>query len=263
MVFKNINQSISELEITQDLTQRHPSIIKVTRLQKDNNPIPVVAAEFSGNEPLETILTINQICNHRVTTERRRRPNGPLQCQRCLDFGHSKNNCNHKINCAFCSGNHYSATCPQKLQTHVCANCKGNHRGDIRNNNCSYFKEINEKKTSTSTFRNRNPHQLNSTPLHSNDSLVHFPNLPKTQPLQNFTQIRNNHNQNISSNQRNAHPLSNSQASLSDNSLINTIINTITSCIVNFINSLIPTVISAIQNSVTSFLSNNNASESP
>lgn len=74
VVFKNLHTSISEDDIKEDLKSQHPSIIKITRLNKDNKPIPVVAAEFSGAEPIESILTINSICNHRVTTEKEENP---------------------------------------------------------------------------------------------------------------------------------------------------------------------------------------------
>lgn len=155
VVFKNLHQSITESEIILDLKHRYPSILKVTRLQKDGNPIPVVAAEFNGSEPIDTILSIDQICNHRVSVERRKKPKGPLQCQRCLDFGHTKNNCNHVISCAFCAGNHYSVKCPKKNETPTCALCKGDHRADIRNQNCAYFKELSERKTKNSANGNR------------------------------------------------------------------------------------------------------------
>lgn len=72
VVFKNVHLSLTDSEIMQDLKQRYPSIVKITRLQKDSHPIPVIAAEFNGNESLETILSINQICNLKVTTERRK-----------------------------------------------------------------------------------------------------------------------------------------------------------------------------------------------
>lgn len=272
VVFKNLHQSITESEIVLDLKQRFPSVLKVTRLLKDGIPIPVVAAEFNGTEPLEVILSIDQICNHRVIVERRKKPKGPLQCQRCLDFGHTKNNCNHIINCAFCAGNHYSVMCPKKNETPKCVNCNGNHRADIRDQNCTYFKELTERQSKTPASISRNVNHPQTTPSPQTTSSPqttpspqiiqreHFPSLPQRSSIPNFNRTSNSQNQSqtITQSSQNASPTnSQKQETHSDNPIINTIINSITSCIINFINSLIPTIISTIQNSVTEYLTNN------
>lgn len=261
VVFKNLHQSITEPEILQDLQQRYASIIRVTRLLKDGHPIPVVAAEFNGSEPIETILSIKQICNHRVSTERRKKHNGPLQCQRCLDYGHTKNNCNHSITCAFCAGNHYSVLCPKKGETPFCENCSGNHEADIRNTSCTYYKEFLDRKSNLRNKNKSNVTNSNDPPPSKNNSRDPFPGLPQTQRIQNFTHITsmNNPPPRTSQNTRNSnHQTAHSNDTQPNNPIITTIINSITSCIINFINSLIPSIISTIQNSVTDYLSNNN-----
>ncbi len=139
-MFKNVNQSITDQKIYHDLKQRFPSLIKITRLHKENKPIPVVAAVFSGQVQIGNTLSIKQICNHRVKVEARKKPQGPIQCQRCLDYGHTKNNCNHSISCAFCSGNHYSVTCPNRDQVPKCRNCHGSHPANNRDSSCPYLK---------------------------------------------------------------------------------------------------------------------------
>ncbi len=61
VVFKNIHQSATQQEIYEDLITKYPSLISVTRLYKDNIPIPVIAAEFDGQQSIEEVLKINAI----------------------------------------------------------------------------------------------------------------------------------------------------------------------------------------------------------
>lgn len=249
VVFKNVHQSFSEQEIFEDLKQRYPSILNITRLLKDNRPIPVIAAEFSGKEPIETILSINHICNHKVYAEKRKKTQGPIQCQRCLDFGHTKNNCNHTISCAFCTGNHYSVSCPNKNQNPICKNCKGSHKADSRDPNCQYLKDYSEKRNRI-TLNTKNPtisDPLPPPPIHSHP---HFPSLPRTNSIRNFTHINNTTNQTQSNNSHSE----NLNQDREPRSFLQTMIDKITSYIVNFINSLIPTILSSIQNTVTNYI---------
>lgn len=119
IVFKNLHISITQEEIYEDLKEKCSSLISVTRLYKNNIPIPVVAAEFDGRHSIESVLQIKQICNLSVKPEKRRKNKGPVQCLRCLDFGHTRNNCNHTISCIYCAENHYSVNCPQREQEYL------------------------------------------------------------------------------------------------------------------------------------------------
>lgn len=262
VIFKNLHPSITLQEIYEDLKTKCTSLISVTRLHKNNIPIPVVAAEFDGHENIDLILQIKQICNLSVKPEKRRRPKGPIQCLRCLDFGHTKNNCNHAIACIYCSGDHYSAKCPQKNLPPICKLCTGTHRADLRTEECAYYQkivepiskrgEINNSKTSS---RNNPPPRLSSQ---------NFPNLPTTNNIPHFTftpispprhTVRNQPYQNTSQH--------NMQANNNTNTFIHTLINSISSYIINLINTIIPTIINNVQNSLSSFFTNNNGRTTP
>ncbi len=82
VVFKNIHPSITQEEIYNDLKEQYSSLNSVTRLHKNNEPIPVVAAEFSGQQSIESILRTTQICNLKFKVERRRKTKGIIQCLR-------------------------------------------------------------------------------------------------------------------------------------------------------------------------------------
>lgn len=256
VVFKNLHTSITEEEIYTELKEKHPSLIKVTRLRKDNNPIPVIAAEFSGEENIETILEINQICNLIVKAERRRRPKGPIQCMRCLDFGHTKNNCNHKIACIYCSKNHYSATCPHKNEPFKCYHCQGNHRADLRTVECPYYKKISQNPNLNNPQNRTRTNESSTAP--PQNTQTNFPGLRTTQNIPNFTHI-NNRNTAQNFNQRNNPQNLNSHAHTNENSFLNSLINTIATHIINIINSIIPSIISNIQSSISAYINNNYA----
>jgi len=51
--------------------------------------------------------------------------NGPNQCFKCLEFGHSHGGCNKDQLCLRCGGNHKKDQCTlSKTDTPTCANCK-------------------------------------------------------------------------------------------------------------------------------------------
>lgn len=164
VVFKNIHPTITVQEIIEDLQHNYPSIISVTRLYKNNVPIPVIAAEFNGSQSIEQVLQINQICNISVKPERRRRPKGPVQCMRCLDFGHTKNNCNNSIACIFCSKDHYSVNCPQKDLPPTCRHCNGSHRADLRSIECPYYKKLIDSPSNNPNSGNNKTKSRNNPP---------------------------------------------------------------------------------------------------
>lgn len=259
VVFKNIHPTITLEEITEDLQHKFPSIISVTRLYKNNVPIPVIAAEFNGSQNIEQVLQINQICNISVKPERRRRPKGPVQCMRCLDFGHTKNNCNNSIACIFCAQDHYSVNCPKKDLPAVCKNCNGSHRADLRSIECPYYKKQIDTPSSNSKSGNIKNRLRNNPPPRLTSQ--NFPSLPTSNNIPNFTFAPNppqNTNQNNRPNNNpSTHPplINNSN----NNSFIHSIINSITCFLVNIINNIIPTIVSNLQASLSAYFNNNNA----
>lgn len=262
VVFKNIHPSISQEEIYQDLKEQCSSLISVTRLHKDNIPIPVVAAEFDGQQSIETVLQIKYICNTTVKPEKRRKFKGPVQCLRCLDFGHTKNNCNRNIACVFCAKDHYSVNCPQKNLPPLCKNCKGNHRGDLRSVECPYYKKQVElpPRNFQATKTNAKPNNDIPSSLTSHN----FPNLPPTNNIPNFNFVPStNLNSNPSQLNQNHPALNNTNSNNNNNSFMQSLINSITTHIINIINSIIPTIISSIQSSLASYVSSNHGISTP
>jgi len=137
-----VHPSLSQEEIFEGIKEKYPSVISVTRLFKENIPIPVVAAEFNGQHNIETVLQITDICNLKVKPKKRRRSRRPIQCLSCLDFGYTRNNCHHAISCVYCTKDHYSVNCSSKTLTPICKHCKGAHRADIRSDECPFYKQL-------------------------------------------------------------------------------------------------------------------------
>lgn len=256
VVFKNIHPSISQQEIYEFLIIKFPSLISVTRLYKDSVPIPVVAAEFDGQQSIDEVLEIKQICNLCVKTEKRRKAKGPIQCMRCLDFGHTRNSCNYTIACSFCAQDHYTVNCPHKNQTPVCKNCQGPHRADIRSGECSYYKKITEISNNPKPVSSKTMSKTTSSPKLNP---LNFPSLPSNRNIPNFTYQENptnsptnQHNNQSTPTNVNINPNINNT-----NPILHTIVNTITNYIIDIVNSIIPSIINNIQNSITIYFRNN------
>lgn len=258
VIYKNTHNSFSEEQIYEDLKKQFKSLNKITRLYKDNIPIPVISAEFSGEEDIETVLQHDKLCNTIVRPEKRRKSRGPIQCHRCLDFGHTKNNCNHKLACSFCAEEHFSAACPKRDQPATCKNCKGKHRGDLRTDECPYYKRILENKQQTIQNRtNISTNCNNSTYKNSKD----FPALPTTPALSNFSQVSNNHNiTDNSSHSHNSH--ANTDNQFNENTFIQNLTQSITKNLIKLINTIIPTIINSLQSAIISVIYNSNANTS-
>lgn len=256
IIYKNTHTSFSEEQIFEELKSQFKSLKKITRLYKDNAPIPVISAEFSGEEDIDIVIQHDKICNTIVKPEKRRKTRGPLQCQRCLDFGHTKNNCNHKLACAFCAGEHYSAACTKRDQPVTCKNCNGKHRGDLRTEECPYYKRLTDLKQQPNQNRtNNNPKSKNITHKNSTD----FPALPSTYSLPNFTQVNSNHNTtDKSSHFQNTH--TNNDNQFNDNNFIHNLTQSITQNLIKLINTIIPTIINSLQSAIISVIYNSNAS---
>lgn len=255
VIVKNIHTCFSEADILEDLQTKFTSIQKVTRLHKDSLPIPVVALEFSGAENMQKVLDLNYICGTKIKIERRK-VQGPIQCNRCLSFWHTKNNCNYKFNCAFCAKNHFSAECPNKNELPKCFNCKGTHKGDSRNDICPYYQKVESAsivpRNSIVNLPSNNPPAMNIT---------NFPSLPVTNPIPNFPQKYNTNTaqkQSTSSNNNFREHETPTHQNTQSNNLVEEIINKVTSFITNLIKQFVPHIISSVQTAFQTCLFNNN-----
>jgi hypothetical protein len=81
------------------------------------------------------------IYHQKVKIEDPRRSNTPVQCTRCQQIGHTKNNCMRPFRCVKCAGPHNTLDCTKDKNTPAkCALCLGSHPASYRG--CQVYREI-------------------------------------------------------------------------------------------------------------------------
>lgn len=95
--------------------------------------------------------------NHQsIIIEEPRKRKSIVQCQKCQQYGHSKNYCMRPYRCVKCAQGHRTADCPKtdRNTPAKCALCLGAHPSNYKG--CEVYKEILSRKSNKQThLRNR------------------------------------------------------------------------------------------------------------
>lgn len=121
---------------------------------------------FVNLEPGENnkdIKNIQYIHHQRVTIENPRKSTTIVQCQRCQQYGHSKNNCMRPYRCVKCAEGHKTADCPKKdRNSHAkCALCLLDHPANYKG--CKVYQEISLRKATQNKNYPMEPNSQKST----------------------------------------------------------------------------------------------------
>lgn len=160
---------------------------------KNQSQYGLYLIEFCCEINLKTLQNVKYI-DHTVINWRRYtpRPNGPTQCRRCGLYGHGQTNCNRKMVCIACAGDHGVSECPYKDKENAvvfkCFNCvankkKSDHRADdprcpSRNEYLAIRQRITEKNSRSSA---RNTPQMQPAPKPATASVPKQSSAPRTQ----------------------------------------------------------------------------------
>lgn len=128
-IIKGIPDEVSTGEVKNQLEEQEFTIGTVTRMRKDNS-YDMVTVTTENTEKGRELLKIRQLGGVVCRTEFKRKPEAPLQCYNCQEFGHVQYRCTAKQACAFCAGSYASRDCPKgrgKCIEAKCARCGGNH----------------------------------------------------------------------------------------------------------------------------------------
>lgn len=141
VVLKHIPTSITEEEISEELTSLGYNVHKLKRMEnKEKSPIPVVSLYLYKNHGKnKEIFNLNRLFSCVISVESKKKTYTIPQCYNCQRYGHTRNYCKQKTRCMKCAGNHPSFNCNQ-VDNLVCANCKENHTSSFKG--CKYFEEI-------------------------------------------------------------------------------------------------------------------------
>lgn len=150
LVIKKLHHStphsaiIEEVEKTGNKVQGEIINIKYGPEKKPTSTFFINLEAGQNNNAAKLIKSIN---NQIVIIEEPKKRNTIPQCQRCQQYGHSKNYCMRPYRCVKCAQDHKTSDCPKKDRNSpaTCALCEGAHPANYKG--CEVYKEILSRKT--------------------------------------------------------------------------------------------------------------------
>lgn len=111
----------------------------------------------------KNVKNIKYIFNQSVKIEDPHKANTIVQCHRCQQYGHSKNNCMRPFRCVKCSEGHKTSECSKKDRNSPakCALCSHDHPANYKG--CEVYQQI--------LSRRKKPN-VNNLPKHSLSNLT-------------------------------------------------------------------------------------------
>lgn len=189
IVIKNLHHTTPHEAIVEEIEKSGNKVcgeIINCRFGAEKIPTNTFFVNLEPNPNNKAVKDIEYIFHQRVKIENPRKQKTPVQCHRCQQYGHSKNNCMRPYRCLKCAEGHKTSDCPKKDRNTPakCALCDNDHPANYKG--CQVFKEILARKTNQLRPRTRPTStapitESNNAPLTSNIS----GSLPQTAPNNN------------------------------------------------------------------------------
>ena len=108
----------------------------------DRKPTSTFFATLEQGPSNKAAKNIKYIYYQSVVIEDPRKRNSVVQCQKCQQYGHTKNYCMRPYRCVKCAQSHKTADCPKtdRNTPATCALCLGFHPANYKG--CEVYKEI-------------------------------------------------------------------------------------------------------------------------
>ncbi|KAJ0169582.1 hypothetical protein K1T71_014767 [Dendrolimus kikuchii] len=105
-------------------------------------PTSTFFVNLEPNPNNKAVKNIDYIFHQKVIIEDPRKSTSIVQCHRCQQYGHSKNNCMRPYRCVKCGKGHRTSDCPKKDKNTpaTCALCTLDHPANYKG--CLIYKEI-------------------------------------------------------------------------------------------------------------------------
>ncbi|CAH2097058.1 unnamed protein product [Euphydryas editha] len=123
----------------------------------DKRPTSTFFVNLAQGPCNKAVKNVKYIYHQCVTIEDPRKRNTVVQCQRCQQYGHTKNYCMRPYRCVKCAESHKTSDCPKKDRSlpAKCALCLGAHPANYKG--CEVYREILARKTAKQThLKSRN-----------------------------------------------------------------------------------------------------------
>ncbi len=128
LVVQDFQLSWKEIEVMEDLQERHSSLLKLTRLMARNGkPLRAVRADFSSSNYVKHLISLREIELNYMKLQVRPyySPVKINKCRKCFRHDHFTNQCTSKQLCIRCGGHHsFENGCHNEIK---CVNCQQGH----------------------------------------------------------------------------------------------------------------------------------------
>lgn len=148
IVIKHLHFSTPKDAIVQAIEETGNKVkgeIVTARSNATKEPLNTFFVNIFPHENNRKVKEIKYIYHQKITIEDPKRKNTVVQCTRCQQYGHTKNNCMRPYRCVKCAGEHKTTTCTIDRNTPaVCTLCSGSHPANYKG--CQVYKEIAARK---------------------------------------------------------------------------------------------------------------------
>ncbi|CAH2103968.1 unnamed protein product [Euphydryas editha] len=137
----------------------------------DKKPTTTFFANLLSGPNNKAVKSIKVIYHQTVIIEDPRKRKTIVQCQRCQQYGHTKNYCMKPFRCVKCAGAHKTSECTKtdRNTPAMCALCLGPHPANYKG--CEVYKEILTRKT----YKYYPRKQRNDHKVHKEDNMQEHP----------------------------------------------------------------------------------------
>lgn len=177
IVIKNLHHSTPHDAIIEAIENTGNKVRgEIVNARRGPEKIPT-STFFVNIEPCSNnkeVKNIQYIYHQRVKIEDPRKSKFIVQCHRCQQYGHTKNNCMRPYRCVKCGEGHKTSDCRKKDRNTpaTCALCSCDHPANYKG--CTVYKEIHGRKTSKIKINQRT-----KSPPEQQINLDEFPQLKK------------------------------------------------------------------------------------
>lgn len=172
IVLRGVPVEISEEEIIQDLHFQNITPIKVIRMTKTAQKVPMPLVLVLVPQEMRRLYDISSICGLSIKVEPLINTLKAGQCHRCQLYGHGQSQCTAPFVCVKCGQEHGPGQCQlARKEPATCANCKGPHPANF--SGCPFHP------------KNRQPPTSKPAPLPTKNVWAQLPTAPKTSHAQN------------------------------------------------------------------------------
>lgn len=179
IIIKHLHFSTPKDEIIAAIEKTGNSVqgeIVTARKPGTKEPLNTFFVNVAQHERNKLVKDIKVIYNQRVLIEDPKRKKSIVQCKRCQQYGHSKNNCMRPYRCVKCAGAHETTMCTVNANTPaICTLCSGSHPASYKG--CQVYREVLARKRSTNKLKTHQKENINdaeetSTVPKTNNALI-------------------------------------------------------------------------------------------